>query len=204
MFSVTDSLRFMKTRGFNIARFYECKNLKELNLAFDRLNKPVVLKINSEKFSHKSDVKGVVLNINSKNELVEEFKRLIKLGEGVVIQEQVKGVELIIGLQYDDSFGPIIMLGAGGVFVELLKDVSFRACPINLDDAEEMIEELKTKKLLEGFRGADKVNKAVVKKLLVKLSQIADKERIKTLDLNPIIFDKSNYYVVDARMETLE
>lgn len=201
MLSVTDSIRFMKTRDFNVARFYECKSVKELNIAFDKLNKPVVLKINSEKYAHKSDVKGVVLNVYNKNEAADEFKRLIKLGESVVIQEQHKGVELIIGLQNDDTFGPIIMLGVGGVMVELLKDVSFRACPITLDDAEQMINELKTKDLLEGFRGTEKVNKALLKKLLVKLSIIAEKEKIKTLDLNPVIFEKNDYFIVDARME---
>jgi succinyl-CoA synthetase beta subunit len=201
MFSLSDSLRFMKTRKFNTARFYECRNKTELYSAFDKLTAPVVLKVDSMKHTHKTDVKGVVLNINDKRVLGKEFDRLMLLGESVVIQEQKKGVELIMGLNYDNSFGHVIMLGIGGVLVELLKDVSFRACPIALFDAEDMIEELKAKKVLNGFRNMPKIKKSLIKKVLVKLSKTAVKDNIKTLDLNPIIFTKNDYYIVDARMD---
>jgi len=197
MHSLSDSLRFMKTRGFNTARFYECRNKTQLLSAFDKLDKPVVLKIDSKKYSHKSEVKGVVLDVNDRKTAVKEFERLMLLGESVVIQEQQKGTELIC----DNSFGRLIMLGIGGIFVELLDDVSFRACPINSEDAGEMIEELKAKKLIKGFRNNPGISKALIKKLLVRLSKFAEKSNVKTLDLNPVIFDKNNYYVVDARME---
>ncbi|MBN1924149.1 MAG: acetate--CoA ligase family protein [Nanoarchaeota archaeon] len=203
MLSLSNSLRFMKTRGFNVVRFYECKNKNEFLSAFDKLDKPIVMKIDSEKYTHKTEVSGVVMNITDKREALMQFNRLMLLGESVVVQEQLKGVELILGVTNDTSFGTLIMFGMGGVFVELLQDVSFRACPINLQDAEEMINDLKMKELLNGFRNQPKVNKTLLKRLLVKLSKFAVENKVLTLDLNPIIFDKNNYYIVDARMDTL-
>lgn len=126
------------------------------------------------------------------------------LGESVVVQEQKSGNQLIVGINYDNSFGHVLMFGFGGILVELLKDVSFRSCPISLNDAEDMINELKMKKLIEGFRNNAPMNKVVLKKLLVDLSKFAISENIKTMDLNPILFDKDNYYIVDARIELIQ
>lgn len=203
MHSLSDSLRFMKTRGFNVARFYECKTKGEISSAFDKLTKPVVLKVDSKKHTHKTEVKGVVMDVVDKKTALIQFDRLMLLGESVVIQEQRRGTELIIGIEYDDSFGRIIMFGLGGLFVELLEDVSFRACPITQSDAAEMITEIKYKKILEGFRGGPKISTNLLKRLLVKVCNFAEKDNVKSLDLNPIIFEKGSYYVVDARMETL-
>ncbi len=201
MHTLSDSLRFMKTRNFNVARFYECSTQKELISAFDKLSKPVVLKVDSKKHTHKTDVKGVVLDINDKRTAVMHFNRLMLLGESVVVQEQLKGVELILGITNDDVFGTLLMFGLGGVFVELLNDVSFRACPITLQDADDMINELKAKHVIDGFRG-EKINRSLIKKLLVKLSKFAVKDNVKTLDLNPVIFQDNKYFIVDARMES--
>jgi 3-hydroxypropionyl-CoA synthetase (ADP-forming) len=191
----------MKTRGFEVAKFYECKSVNDVKLAFDKLHSPVVMKIDSKKHLHKTEAGGVILNISNKNDAVSHFKRLAQIGESVIIQEQHKGVELVLGVNYDDSFGRLIMFGVGGVLVELLKDVSFRVCPITLEDAEQMINELKTKQLLEGFRGGPKINRTMLKRLLVKLCGTAEKEKIKLLDLNPVIIEKNEYHIVDSRIE---
>lgn len=201
MLKLADSLRFMKTRGFNVAEFYECSSKSDLLAAFDRLQTPLVLKISSEKYSHKTDVGGIVLNLADKKELTSSYEKLKKLSSSVVLQEQKKGTELIIGIHNDPVFGRMIMLGIGGVYVELLKDVSFRKIPINAKDAKDMINELSFKKILEGFRGNPKIDEKELAELLIKIGKLAIDEKINTLDLNPVIFEKDKAFFVDARIE---
>jgi hypothetical protein len=200
MLKLSDSLRFMKTRNFNLAEFYECSNKAELLSAFDRLQRPVVIKISSDKYSHKSDAGGVVLNINDKKGLLKAYSCLKKLSKSVILQEQKKGVELIIGINNDSVFGKMIMLGIGGIFVELIKDASFRKAPISKKDAFEMINELRFKKILFGFRGNPKVDEQKLAELLVKVGAMAIKEKIVEMDLNPVIFFGNDYFLVDARI----
>lgn len=200
MLKLADSLRFMKTRNFNVADFYECASKSELLSAFDRMQKPVVLKISSEEHLHKTDVGGIVLGINDKKKLLSSYAELKNLSAKVVLQEQKKGLELIIGIHNDGVFGQMIMLGIGGVFVELIKDVSFRKIPISLKDADDMINELRFNHLLKGFRGSEQISKSLLAKLLMNISETAMKEKIKALDLNPVIFSKNDYFIVDARV----
>lgn len=201
MMKLSDSLRFMKTRGFSLAEFYECSSTSELISAFDRLNKPIVMKISSKEHTHKTDVGGLFLNIFDKKELLKSYSSLKKLSKTVVLQEQKKGTELIIGIIHDAVFGKMIMLGIGGIFVELVKDVSFRKVPITKKDAFEMINELRFKKILEGFRGNPKIDEQVLAELLVKAGDTAVKEKILEMDLNPVIFSGSEYFLVDSRIE---
>lgn len=200
MLNLADSLRIMKTRGFSLAEFYECSDKSSLLSAFDRMQKPVVLKISSDEHSHKTDVGGLVLNINDKKELLAAYSNLKKLSKNLVIQEQKKGIELIIGVHNDSSFGKMVMLGIGGVFVELVKDASFRKAPISKKDALDMIEELKFKKMLEGFRGNPRIDKVLLADLLVKIGNLIIAEKIVDMDLNPVIFCEKDYYIVDARI----
>ncbi|MBW2969278.1 acetate--CoA ligase family protein, partial [Candidatus Woesearchaeota archaeon] len=142
--------------------------------------------------------------VSNQEELEKEFKDLkkIKGTKSFLVQEFVKGTELIIGLKKDNSFGHALMFGIGGVMVELLKDVSFRICPINKNDAQEMIDELKAKDLLKGFRGSKEVNLNLLKNILVKVSEIPLKNsNIKELDINPLIINDKKAFVVDARLE---
>ena len=112
----------------------------------------------------------------------------IKGTKAILVQEFIKGIELIIGIKKDSSFGHALMFGVGGVMVELLKDVSFRICPITHKDAEEMINDLKAKDLLTGFRDSKPVNLNLLKKCLIKASEIPKKfPNIKELDINPLL-----------------
>jgi acyl-CoA synthetase (NDP forming) len=158
------------------------------------------LKISSDEHSHKTDVGGLVLNINDKKELLAAYSNLKKLSKNLVIQEQKKGIELIIGVHNDSSFGKMVMLGIGGIFVELVKDASFRKAPIAKKDAFDMIDELKFKKMLEGFRGNPSIDKDLLADLLVKIGDLIIKEKIVEMDLNPVIFCEKDYYIVDARI----
>jgi acyl-CoA synthetase (NDP forming) len=165
---------------------------------------PVALKVCSNKILHKTDVGGVKLNIQNKDELKKAFKEFRKKfpNENLLVDQMAKnGVEIIIGLVQDPTFGLSIMCGIGGIFTELYKDVTFRVVPIERYDAEQMIEELKGKKLLEGFRNI-KANKQLVIDLVLKISKLGQEldEHIDQMDLNPVFIYENNLCVVDAKL----
>ena len=177
---------------------------KESELDKIGLKYPVVLKVCSNKILHKTDVGGVKLNIRDEQELrkiFREFKKKFPKENLLVDQMEEKGVEIIIGLVQDPTFGLSIMCGIGGIYTELYKDVSFRVVPIDRYDAEQMIEEIKGKKLLEGFRNIP-ANKQLVIDLILKVSKIGEEliDSIDQMDLNPVfVYDKS-LCVVDAKL----
>jgi len=175
------------------------KDLDRLSMKF-----PVALKVCSPKILHKTDVGGVQLNIQDKDELrkvFKEFRKKFPTEPLLVDQMAEKGVEIIVGLVQDPSFGLCIMCGIGGIFTELYKDVSFRVVEIDEYDARKMIEELKGKKLLEGFRGM-KANKELVVDLVLKISKLGEDlmDRIDQMDLNPVFVYEKGICVVDAKL----
>jgi len=185
------------TTTYKIVR--EEKDLENLSVKF-----PVALKVCSNKILHKTDVGGVQLNIQNREELHKAFKAFRKKFplENLLVDQMVeKGVEIIIGLAQDPVFGLSVMCGIGGVFTELYKDVTFRIVPIGRYDAEQMIEEIKGKKLLEGFRNM-KAYKQLVIELLLKVSKIGQEldERIDQMDLNPVFVYEKGLCVVDAKL----
>jgi len=187
----------IKTTSYEIVNKIE--DLNKLKLKF-----PVALKVCSNKILHKTDVDGVKLNISDINELKKKFKNFRKKfpKENLLVDQMAdKGVEIIIGLIQDPTFGLSIMCGIGGIFTELYKDVTFRVVPIDKYDAKEMIEEIKGKKLLEGFRNI-KADKKLVLDLLLKVSKIGEElmDHIKEMDLNPVFVYKNDYCVVDAKL----
>lgn len=175
------------------------KDLEALSLRF-----PVALKVCSSKILHKTDVGGVRLNIQTLEELKKvfvEFRRKFPTEDLLVDQMEEKGVEMIIGLVQDPTFGLSIMCGIGGIFTELYKDVSFRVVEIDRYDAEQMIEELAGKKLLEGFRGM-KANKKLVIDLLLHVSKLGEEliDHVDQMDLNPVFVYENRVCVVDAKL----
>lgn len=165
---------------------------------------PVALKVCSSKILHKTDVDGVKLNISSMDELKKEVERFHKRfpDENLLIDHMVdSGVEVIIGLIQDPTFGLSIMVGVGGIYTEVYQDVSFRVIPIEEYDAWEMLEEVKGKKLLEGFRNI-KADKQQVIDLLLKVSDLGSDliDVLDQMDLNPVFIYKDSYCVVDAKM----
>ncbi len=165
---------------------------------------PIVLKIISEKALHKSDIGGVRV-ANDTEELEKHFRELTKLSKRmkaqILVQEFVRGMELVIGINKDPVFGHVIMFGLGGKYVETIRDVSFRVCPITEKDAESMVQEMKYKKLLYGVRGEKPVDIAEVKRILVKVSCIPSTNRkLKELDINPLIASEKGAKAADARI----
>ena len=196
---VKDLLKVFKIKTTNYELVKDLKDLENLKLKY-----PVALKVCSREILHKTDVGGVKLGIKDFDELKKEFnifKKKFPTENFLVDQMEDKGVEIIIGLVHDPTFGLSIMCCIGGIFTELYKDVVFRVVPIGKYDANHMVEDIKGKKLLEGFRGI-KSNKNPVIDLLLKVSKIGEElmEKIDQMDLNPVFIYETNYCVVDAKL----
>jgi acetyltransferase len=183
--------------GITMPRFIMIKSLEDLVSVSEQLTYPVVLKVISPQIVHKSDVGGVVLDLRNEVELVRGYMRIqdkisrlpFKPVYEIMVQEMVTGgKELIMGMNFDPAFGPLLMFGLGGIYVEFIKDVTFRIMPITDLDAREMVTGLKGYKLLEGVRGEKGVNIESVMDTLGRLSQlIGDFPCIKEMDLNPFV-----------------
>ena len=167
---------------------------------------PLAMKIASPEIVHKSDVGGVVLNIRDGRELRDRYEAMmIRIKEampqanllGVNLIQMMSGIECIVGITTDPQFGPAVMFGLGGVFVEALKDVTFRVVPFDAAEAGRMVGEIKAKNILEGFRGM-KADKASIIKTLVAVQKLAP--LVKEIDINPLLTNQSGSYAVDARI----
>jgi acyl-CoA synthetase (NDP forming) len=177
----------------------------------DEIGYPVVLKIVSPDILHKSDVGGVIINLRSTDEVKDAYRKIITNVKkhkadadivGIFVQEMApKSTEVIIGATKDPQFGPALMFGLGGVFVEVLEDVTFRIAPITERDAREMITEVKAYPLLTGYRGQPPADIDTIISILLNTSKLVmDHQEIKELDLNPIIVYEKGAKTVDARI----
>jgi acetate---CoA ligase (ADP-forming) len=177
----------------------------------EKLGFPLVLKIQSDKILHKSDIGGVILGLQSMSEVATALERLkssaAKAGvelEKVLVQREIRGgIETLVGVSSDPTFGPLVVCGAGGVLAELLKDVEFRLAPVTDIDAAEMIAGLKSVKLLDGYRGAPAGDRAALEQLITKVSAISELvPELKEMDLNPVkvLEPGKGAVVVDARI----
>jgi acetyl-CoA synthetase (ADP-forming) len=197
--------------GIPVAEAELAKNEIEAVKLAEKIGYPVVLKIVSPDIIHKSDVGGVIVNLMNPKSVRNAFKTILKnvkrhnakaKVEGILVQEMApQSTEVIIGVTKDPQFGPAIMFGLGGVFVEVLKDVTFRIAPITEDEAREMITEVKAYPLLKGYRNSPPVDIDAIVGILLKTSKLAmEHHEIKELDLNPVMVYKKGAKVVDARI----
>ena len=180
------------------------KNSAHMVKIAKRFHFPLVLKIISNKAIHKTEIKGVRI-VDDESELrknyIEIAKTARRLKGKIMAQEFVSGRELIIGIKKDPVFGHAIMFGIGGTLVEALRDVTFRICPISASDAESMIDELKYKQIIYGFRGEKPANVNQIKSILVKVSKLPVRnKKITELDINPLIANDKAAKIVDVRI----
>ena len=162
---------------------------------------PVVAKVVGP--VHKSDVGGVALNLRSKEVLEAEFDRMMQIPDAtaVMVQKMIKGTELFIGAKYEPRFGHVVLCGLGGIFVEVLKDVSSGLAPLTYPEAESMIESLRGYKILKGTRGQRGVNRQKYAEIIVRLSTLLRfATEIKEMDINPLLADENDVVAVDARI----
>ncbi|MBI4302490.1 MAG: acetate--CoA ligase family protein [Chloroflexi bacterium] len=193
----------------NITRLARSEE-EALSLAHE-IGLPVALKIVSPSIIHKSDSGGVMLGLSSAEEVIQGFREIlrgVKAKEpeaniiGVSVQSMARpGIEVIVGMFKDAQFGPVIMFGLGGIFVEILKDVSLRIVPITRRDAQEMISEIKAYPILQGYRGQEAAHIPTLEDILLKVSAMAEANpEIKELDINPIFAYSDGAVAVDARV----
>ena len=173
----------------------------ELIAFADKVGYPVVAKVVGP--VHKSDVGGVALNIRTAEHLALEFNRMMKIegATGIMVQKMLKGRELFIGAKYEPLFGHIVLCGLGGIFVEVLKDVSSGLAPLSYDEAYSMIRSLRAYKIIKGTRGQKGVNEKKYAEIIVRLSTLLRfATEIKELDINPLLADEDDVVAVDARI----
>ena len=174
---------------------------EELTAFANEVGYPVVAKVVGP--VHKSDVGGVALNIRTEKHLALEFDRMMQIPDatGVMIQKMLKGTELFIGAKYEERFGHVVLCGLGGIFVEVLKDVSSGLAPLTYGEAYSMIHSLRGYKILKGTRGQQGINEQKYAEIIVRLSTLLRfATEIKEMDINPLLADENNVVAVDARI----
>lgn len=197
--------------GLPIPRHKVASSLEEAVRAAEDIGFPVVMKIVSKDIIHKSDAGCVLLNVNSKEEVKNAFKTIIDNAlkfnpkaeiRGVLVEEMLpKGLEVAVGAFRDAEFGPTVMFGLGGIFIEVLKDVTFRVAPITEDEAYEMIREIKGYSILSGYRGQKPADVDSIVEIITGVSRlIIENEEVNQLDLNPIIVWVRGAKIADARI----
>ncbi len=175
---------------------------KEELVAFaEKIGYPIVAKVVGP--VHKSDVGGVTLNIRTSEHLALEFDRMMQIKDatGVMVQKMIKGTELFIGAKYENRFGHVVLCGLGGIFVEVLKDVSSGLAPLSSDEAYSMIRSLKSYKIIKGTRGQKGLNEDKYADIIMRLSTLLRfATEIKEMDINPLLADENDVVAVDARI----
>lgn len=206
-----ESKKILKQAGISVVETRLAKTQKEAVSLSQKIGFPIALKIVSPDVVHKSDSGGVKLSLNNVSDVKKAYDEILKkvkkqypdaVIHGVSVQKMVRpGTEVIVGSSKDPQFGPVIMFGLGGIFVELLKDVSFRIIPLERRDALEMIKEIKGYPLLEGYRGKEPANISALVDIILKISKLIDENpHIKEMELNPIFVYRDKAVGVDARI----
>ena len=207
-----EAKQLLRDHGVEVPEERIVRNEAELAAAAAALGEtPLAMKVVSKDILHKSDAGGVKLNVVGEAAIRDAHEAILDACrtydataeiEGVLVAPMAKkGVEVIVGVIRDPIFGPVLMFGLGGIFVEILEDVAFRAIPLSRHDARSMVEQIKARRILEGVRGESAVDKEALVDLLLKVSRIvAAYPDLKELDLNPVIVNADGYTVVDARV----
>jgi len=208
-----DSFEVFSIYGMPLVSSFLATAPEEAVSAARRIGFPVVMKVVSDQIIHKSDVGGVALNIENEEQILIAWKSIMDLVghnvpmaviKGILVEKMISGgTEVILGIKRDPSFGPLIMFGLGGVYVEVFKDVSFRVAPFDEVIADAMMRQIKSFRILDGYRGKSRRDLLSIRDCLLRLSQLAmECPQIKELDINPLIVleEGKGCYVADARI----
>jgi acyl-CoA synthetase (NDP forming) len=203
-----EAKKLLAKYGIAVTKESIAQNPDEAYAIASQIGTTVAMKISSPDISHKSDVGGVELNIAASDakatydKIISRIKKAVPDAriEGILVQQMAPpGHEIIVGLKKDAQFGHALMFGLGGIFVEVYKDVSFRVAPIGLKEALDMISEIKGYPILKGIRGRKPADIDSIARVLVSVSEVAQKENIIELDINPLIAGETGAIAVDAR-----
>jgi acyl-CoA synthetase (NDP forming) len=201
----------LKDAGVSVATTTLATSAAEAQAQAEAAGFPVVLKVVSPDIAHKSDVGGVKLNLKDKKAVADAYDEIVANSKkavadariaGVAVQHMApQGTEVIVGMTTDPQFGPVLMFGLGGIMVEVLKDVSFRLVPLADKDADQMINEIKGRPVLEGVRGQPASDIKALKQTILKVSEFVEKHpEVRELDLNPVFAYPDGALAVDARI----
>ena len=207
----TEAKELLREYGIPVPDFKLIKSEEEITGLAKEINFPIVMKIVSPDIIHKTDAGGVKVGIKDGEEATAAYQEIISKAKkynknakisGVIVYSMVpQGTEIIIGVIKDPHFGPVIMFGLGGIFVEVLKDISFRIIPTEERDARKMITEIKGYEILKGARGESPKDIKAIREVLMKVSKLTmENPEINEIDLNPVFVFEKGLQVVDARM----
>jgi acetyltransferase len=201
-----EALEVLRAYGISVADYQVVHRKEDLKRAMEQVKGPVALKVISSEIFHKSDVGGIALKLTNFSEAEKAYERIGELKggnrSGVLLQKMVSdGKEVILGGKRDPSFGPVVLFGLGGIYVEIFKESSLRVAPINRSEAEEMISELKAAAILKGVRGEEPSDINALVENLLRLSQLmVDFPEIEGIDINPVMVLQKGAIAVDARI----
>ena len=201
-------LSLLEDYGIQVPRHVVIHNENEALKAAQSLGWPVVMKIVSPDIIHKTELGGVVLDIQDEKQMSSALAQLSSLGEkgnrieGFIIYPfQKYDVELSVGMVRDSQFGPVITFGLGGIWIEVFRDISYGIAPLSFEEAEDMLDSIRAHSILKGFRNRKAVDRKALCELLVSLSQMAMKENaIQEMDLNPVFPLEKGYFIADGRI----
>jgi acyl-CoA synthetase (NDP forming) len=204
----SEAKRILVNHAIPTTKYKEAADVEAAVRSAEQIGFPVALKALSSKVVHKSDVGGVILDLLGAEEVRQAFGKImdrvkpIDPDARVIVEEMVDpGVEVIIGATTDPHFGPILLVGIGGVFTELLEDVAFGLIPVDQDHAWRMLRSLRGHPLLEGYRGRARLDVEALVDIMLKVSRLVEENpEIVELDLNPVIIDEHSAIAVDARI----
>jgi succinyl-CoA synthetase beta subunit len=199
-----EAKRLCSLAGLTVPRYTWAPGVDEAVQFAQEIGYPVVAKVVSPHVLHKSDVRGVVVGIDSGEKLRESFHRFSEFEgfAGMLVEEMLSGIELIAGAKVDYQFGPVILLGMGGTGVEIYRDITMRMAPIRQKELESMVRGLKAHQLLEGYRGSAPINMRELTRTMIAFSDLVmDLEGlIESIDLNPLVCTADSCIVADARI----
>jgi acetyltransferase len=204
-----DGHRLLESYGFDLPLTKQANAVRPAQEAAVDVGFPAVMKIDSPQITHKTDIGAVKTGLQTRKEVKREFNDIIDNVyekrpdadiNGVVIQDQLDGIEVALGMKRDPQFGPMILVGLGGIYIEALHDISFGIAPISEEEAEQMIEELQSSDLFEGVRGEES-HLEPVKDFIIKLGELGNNhEEISEIDINPLILKGDTAYVADIEI----
>ena len=199
-----EAKRLLSLTGLAVPRYKWTSDPKKAVEFAREIGYPVVAKVVSPEILHKSDRGGVVTGIDSDAKMYDTFRKLSEFQgfTGILVEEMLAGVELIVGAKVDYQFGPVILLGIGGTGVEIYRDTSLRMAPLELRHVDSMVKGLKGHHLLQGYRGSERINVEELTRMMVTFSELVMEinSLIESIDLNPVICSRNACMIADARI----
>jgi succinyl-CoA synthetase beta subunit len=199
-----DAKRLLAGEGFDVPASEWVRSADEAVSAGEKLGWPVVAKIVSPEVIHKSDAGGVEVGVGGPDEMRKIFERFSSIDgfDGVLVEEMLSGIEVIVGGKIDEQFGPVILTGMGGVGVEIYSDTAIRMAPVEEKSVDSMIDDIKASRLLRGYRGSPGVNIEEFRRIVSRFSKLVTEmaDMIESVDLNPVLCSEKRCVVADARI----